>query len=246
MNRLCELATSDTLTLYYYGELNDVEYERFRAHTAACRACSAALAELDDLGEALEDRRTATRTADEWESFMRRLDRRLAVTRGRSRAPVLALAAMLLAAVGLGLLWQRRTLDVGTEPAAAVSAPALAAAADRHFDRARLVVLGLAMKEGAATGPEEWARERQLAASLLPDTRLFRMAAIDGGNARLADLLGDLETVLIETSMATDEQPSLGRIQRLIERRGLIERIELRDSTPSEAARAPMTGATGL
>ena len=74
---------------------------------------------------------------------------------------------------------------------------------------------------------EDWAYERELATSLLKDTRLYRLAAEERGLTSLAGVMRDLELVLLETSMAEQtDQKALGQIQRIIEKRGLIEKMD--------------------
>ena len=86
------------------------------------------------------------------------------------------------------------------------------------------------MKDPAHTTADDWQYERQLAASLLPETRLFRLSATDRGDARLASVLGDLESVLLQASMASEaDGPELQRIQRVIRRRDLLVRMDLRE-----------------
>jgi anti-sigma factor RsiW len=259
MKMSCTHASDETLTLYYYDELRGEERARFAAHMAGCEACARALAEMEEVRLALADRASVRRGEGDWERFMTRLDRAIAAGANQdgpgvaavatfptqaarphlTRYPALAVAAALVMGVALGLLWQQRALDRAAPASTVATAPALAAA-ERHLDQARLVVLGLAARDAAAAGASDWAYERELAASLLPDTRLFRMAARDGGDARLAELLGDLETVLLQAAMSTEaEPPELQRLQRLIERRDLIGRMDLRDTT-----RPRNTGAT--
>jgi anti-sigma factor RsiW len=159
--------------------------------------------------------------------------RDMARTRAGRVSRGLAVAAALVLAVGSGLMWQRHALGPATDTERVDGAgadAALGAAAARHFERAKLVVLGIAMKDPADSNPADWAYERQLAASLLPETRLFRLSAADRGDARLASLLGDLESVLLQASMATDaDAPELQRLQRAIERRDLLVRMDLRE-----------------
>lgn len=254
MTNVCLYGSSERLTLYYYGELLADERRAMEEHVATCEACVAALEELELVRAALRPRADATRAPAEWDGFMGRLQLRLAGEaatghrrESRLRLPRrgltpsragrvsrgLAVAAALLLAVGSGLMWQRHALGpaAGTERADAAGADAaLGAAAARHFERAKLVVLGIAMKDPADANPADWAYERQLAASLLPATRLFRLSAADRGDARLASLLGDLESVLLQASMATDaDAPELQRLQRAIERRDLLVRMDLRE-----------------
>ena len=101
--------------------------------------------------------------------------------------------------------------------------PGLLAVSGQHFERSKLVVLGLVAKDGQQ---DDWAYERELASSLLGDTRLYRMAAEERGMQPLADVMSDLELVLLQASMA--EQPteaSLHQLQRLIRRRDLLTKM---------------------
>jgi len=249
MTTMCLHASSERLTLYFYGELPTDERCAFEQHLPTCQACTAALADLELMRAALSDRAAATRSEGEWDSFMRRLEahlevppvsRRQLAAASVSKRPALSLskgvwfglAAILIVAIALGLMWQRRVLGPAHTLVADAGASdaALAAAAERHFERAKLVVLGIAMKDPARTSAADWEYERQLAASLLPETRLFRLSATDRGDARLASLLGDLESVLLQASMTTDaDAPELQRLQRVIRRRDLLVRMDLRE-----------------
>lgn len=112
---------------------------------------------------------------------------------------------------------------------------ALTAVGLRHLERSKLVVLGLAAKDSPAStagqGPD-WAYERELASSLLNDTRIYRQAAEQRGLTRLASVMRDLELVLLQTSMAeADDRAALPQIQRLIHKRGLVEKMDVVGTT---------------
>jgi hypothetical protein len=244
MTNLCLHASSERLTLYFYGELSAEERRVLEEHVSGCATCSAVLDDLRGIRSALLPRGQVSRTRADWDAFMARLlpkldaphPSRWATTEFRpdriSGWRAVGIAAALVLAVGSGLMWQRSALG---PPSAAMAQggagdAALAAAAERHFERAKLVVLGIAMKDPSQTSPADWQYERQLAASLLPETRLFRLSAADRGDVRLAGLLGDLESVLLQASMSTDAEPSeLERLQRVIRRRDLLVRMDLRE-----------------
>ena len=162
----------------------------------------------------------------------------------RQLAPYLAVAAT-LAVVSFALITERNprpapgATSVVTAPPTAGAAgaqplrdasltatdpdPGLLAVSGEHFERSKLVVLGLVTKSGSQ---DDWAYERDLASSLLGDTRLYRQAAEERGMQPLADVMGDLELVLLQTSM-TDEpnEASLHQLQRLIRRRDLLTKM---------------------
>lgn len=97
-----------------------------------------------------------------------------------------------------------------------------------HLERSKLVVLGLATRDPHQTRAADWQFERQLAGSLLPDTRLYRLAAQERGVADVARVMRDLETVLLEASMSDGrDRASLERVQRLIARRGLVSKMQV-------------------
>ena len=102
--------------------------------------------------------------------------------------------------------------------------PQLAAMSERHLERSKLVVLGMAAKDAAQS---DWQYERELAEGLLNDTRLYRITAEQRGMTRLAGVLRDLEIVLLQTSLTDEKDPAaLRQIQRLIDKRDLVEQIE--------------------
>ncbi len=102
-----------------------------------------------------------------------------------------------------------------------------AALSEQHFERSKLVVLGLANKDPRHATVADWAYERGLASGLLDDTRLYRMAAEERGMKTLASVMGDLELVLLQTSLADKPDPeTLERIQRLIHKRDLVTKMD--------------------
>ena len=122
-----------------------------------------------------------------------------------------------------------------TAPASAPSVPpsersadaAFAALSEQHFERSKLVVLGLANKDPRRAGEADWAYERELATNLLSDTRLYRQAAEARGLRTLAGVMGDLEIVLLQTSLAeAPDAEALGQIQRLIHKRDLVTKMD--------------------
>lgn len=109
---------------------------------------------------------------------------------------------------------------------------ALTELSEQHFERSKLVVLGLATKDAVGSAGVNWDYERDLASSLLSDTRLYRQAAEERGMTKLADVMRDLELVLLQTSMSdTPDAESLARLQRLIRRRDLITKMDVVKTT---------------
>lgn len=251
----CPVHASGDLELYFYDELAPSEHDAIDRHLSNCGECRTALDELQTIRRALDSRPVVSGPqSGEWSSFMNRLDAAIAQERAggqsrvvsfptttrRSYMPYVAMAAM-LALVTVGVAVALRTQHAPTTPAqpAAVQqvAPpsgvtskdaAFAAMTEEHFERSKLVVLGLATKDPAHEKSADWAYERELASSLLDDTRLYRVAAEDRGLDSLAGVMRDLELVLLQTSLSDGKDPSsLPQLQRLIRRRDLIQKMDV-------------------
>ena len=170
--------------------------------------------------------------------------RRVALGR-RSYAGYLAMAALLaLVTMSVVFVMRSRSADpvslqttletpVQTTPGetaadAAGERQAFADLSEEHFERSKLVVLGLATKDAEHARPRDWTYERELASTLLADTRMYRLAAEDRGLRSLAGVMSDLEVVLLQTSLTDETDPSsLAQIQRLIHKRDLLEKMEV-------------------
>lgn len=174
---------------------------------------------------------------------------------GRWRARhVMALAAM-LALVVTGVFMAARFRAAGPAGGVAQHAPNVmaqtpAAAGDpdsakaeeralrevsaEHLERSKLVVLGLATRDPQETKSDDWQYERQLAGTLLSDTRLYRLTAQDRGVTDVARVMRDLETVLLETSMSdAADRDALERVQKLIAKRDLVLKMQVVATTGS-------------
>jgi hypothetical protein len=124
------------------------------------------------------------------------------------------------------------TIASAGQPAARAANHALAELSEQHFERSKLVVLGLVARDPEHTDAKDWEYERDLAGSLLEDTRLYRRAAQDRGLSDIAHVMGDLETVLLEASMSDHSDPgALERVQRLIRKRDLVVKMQVVGST---------------
>jgi len=164
-------------------------------------------------------------------------------TRWSVRHLVPLAAVIAIVAMGIAMAARFRTSDTTQRPVAAPSTVATAQPAatpqqspDRalrevtaeHFERSKLVVLGLATRDPDQTKAADWQYERTLAGTLLNDTRLYRMAAQDRGVADVARVMRDLETVLLEASLSdSTDKDALGRVQRLITKRDLVVKMQV-------------------
>jgi hypothetical protein len=254
----CDLQASGAVDLYYYDELSAAERTAVEAHLPSCRDCRAALTDLAAIGAALAERPVVSAPpSSDWSGFMARLDESIAVERaGRERLSdraepaahpsyltYLAMAALLglvtvtvmiaLRPSGVSPAVETATTGVSTPAASPASdAAAFRTLSEEHFDRSKLVVLGLATKDARGGNPVDWDYERSLATSLLNDTRMYRLAAEDRGLTALAGVMRDLELVLLQASLTDKADPdSLPQLQRLIRKRDLLEKMDVVTTT---------------
>ena len=256
----CDVQASGAIELYFYGELEGMERRSIADHVESCRHCRAALADLALIRTALADRPVVSEPpSGDWSGFMARLDASLASERAghgqpaasarrASSRPYLtylaaaALLALVTFSVAIALRSKASPATPATSDTAGVAPLASAAVgpdpaafrtlSEEHFDRSKLVVLGLATKDAERGQPSDWAYERALATSLLNDTRIYRLAAEDRGLTALAGVMRDLELVLLQTSLTDDTDPdSLPQLQRLIEKRDLLEKMDVVTTT---------------
>ena len=258
----CTIHDAGSVELYFYGELAPAEHAVVGEHLRHCRQCRTALEELTVIRQALAARPDiAAPPTGDWSAFMNRLDeavrgavpaavvvsldsRRPSVV----RRPVLnllataALLALVVASVFLASRARQQLVHPQNNDQARVAdgmptdlettQSGLASVSAGHLERSKLVVLGLVTRQPDDVKRSDWAYERELATSLLNDTRLYRIAAEQRGLTSLAGVMRDLELVLLQTSMADDtDAAALPRIQRLIRKRGLVEKMDVAGTT---------------
>lgn len=251
----CDVQASGAIELYFHGELTLAERDAVEQHVAGCAYCRQSLQELAEIRAALAARPVVSAPpAGDWSAFMARLEAAIENDAPASVVPFtrsarvthpyvgyLAMAA-LLALVTISVLFAARSRLVSptTQPASQsaditplparedTETTALAALSEQHFERSKLVVLGLAVKDAQHASGADWAYERKLATNLLSDTRLYRMAAEERGMTAVAGVMRDLELVLLQASLSDEEDTAtLAQIQRLIRKRDLLEKMHV-------------------
>ena len=253
----CDVHASGAIELYFYDELDAAERQAVDEHLQSCSHCRIVLADLATIRNALAGRPVVSSPPDgDWSGFMSRLDASIANERVRPAVPMpsretsrsayvsyLAVAALLaLVTFTVAIVLRSRTMPAAPETAplaeraaaspATTDTAAFEALSEEHFERSKLVVLGLATKDAQPGTSVDWTYERTLASSLLNDTRIYRLAAEDRGLTALAGVMRDLELVLLQTALTDGKDPaSLPQIQRLIRKRDLLEKMDVVTTT---------------
>jgi hypothetical protein len=237
--------TDDELVLHYYGEMTDAAEARACAHLDTCVDCRQQLVKLQRVMAAIDSAPLAEPGAWFEQKTWQRLQPALDVQRRRAwisgwmpshaamaSVRLAAVAAMLLvAAFVAGRLWTSRPIP---QPAATT---ATAPANEQVRERVLLVDLGdhldrseLALVEFVAGGDvRELTGERARAEDLVAANRLYRDTALASGDRAVADVLEELERVLIEIagtspSMSTSD---LDAVRRRIDARDLLFKMRV-------------------
>jgi hypothetical protein len=224
--------TDEDLILYYYGEAAEVGLriedspelrDRFQA---LCKV-------LDSVVEPAIPELHSSYGASVWHrlapelegSHARFWDRDLFRPR-RQWALLAAMALLVVAAFVTGRLWPRQQVEVTVVAYEGQERILLLSLAD-HLERSEMLLLELANAE--TDGELDIANERQLAGRLRSESRLYRQAAGQSGQADVAAVLEQVERVLVEVanSPETISSSDLQQLRMLLEEGSLLFKIRV-------------------
>lgn len=228
------------IVLDLYGELEEAEKVRLRAHVEQCGKCPGELALTKKVFAVLDAYAPASEPAADWDKAWTRVEAGIAKPPSR-RSPERTLrlrwayagtaAALVLVA---GVFIGRYILTPGPQPpgiqSAAVSTPApngIRPAFAAHLDDLKPILLDYAhYVPGEQNGRKILVDEGILRGLVLQNILLKRKIAENDPAA--ADLLDDLDLVLKEiTNRGTQDPQAPARIRDLIEQRGVLFKMEI-------------------
>jgi len=221
----------EKLVAYYYGEAsNRHEIERLLAEDESVRKEFENLsALLDSVQPSSAPRLDASFGERMWERVDRSLqaERREAAAIKRNRQWMAVAACLLVGLAGMGYL-QWRTPEpavVGLSDGARQRLLLLAVA--EHFDRSHLLLAELINAPGAEV--VDVSRQKETAAELLAENRLYQQTARLAQRHALLFLLEEIERVLIElrNAPARSRPADLDRLRESIEGPGLLFKIQI-------------------
>ncbi len=239
----------DDLVLLYYGDLAAQEEARAAAHVSACRECHALYRRLQQVLTSIPE--TAGTGPDAPDGFERavwaRLEpslpplRRGFLARFAARPVQLAWAAgvaVLVVAAFVAGRWFPSAEPARAATASAVRHRVLRAELGDHLERAQRMLVDLVAADGS--GSVDITGERQRAEQLLAGNRLYRDAAASTGDARLADLLDQLERVLVDVAASPPAMPAqdLDAVRRRIESSSLLFKVRVVSSELEDRRKA--------
>lgn len=219
--------TDEDLILHFYGEGRREKEGLVNEHLASCPECQAqwreitsALKMADAAGVPEPDEGFEARM---WARVQAALPSGVPDAEPRWRPskrglaawwlPATGLAAAVLLAVLVGRTWRTVPDRTAAPPESPVPAATVAdraagrervllTALDDHFQRSEMLLVEV-MNGGSAAA--ELAFDRQTADDLVDSGRLYRLAAQQNGNMRLAAMLEELESVLVEIARSPEQ-----------------------------------------
>ena len=224
MKTMNEHLTEDQLVLLHYGE-----WPEGREHVAACEECAEQLRLLVRTLELVQEEPVPARTEEYgrwvWWRIKPELERRRTRTLGRWAA--VAAAAVLLMTGGF---FAGRYTSESKEVKAAANRVrgdrVLRAALNEHFERSGLVLVELANQE--VDGPVDFTMDQERVENLIVSNRLYRQAATGSGQRQTAELLEDLERILMEIAHSPSklEPAQYEEIRQRINEAGILFKVK--------------------
>jgi hypothetical protein len=232
--------TEDDLILHYYGEMSGPEEARASAHLGGCAACQGAYRSLQQVMTAVDQ--VGVSAFEPSDGFERTAWARLEpeLRPGPSGwlswlvcSPArLAWLGLIVVLVTGAYVAGRLTPATGVAPARSTMSQVreriLLIDLSAHFDRSQLVLVELVSAEGSGDRVDISA-ERDRARELVAAGRLYRQTAAGTGDARLVEVLDELERVLVDVAASPSEmaREDLESVQQRIDAAGLLFKVRV-------------------
>ncbi len=230
--------SEDELILHYYGETDRPDAARVESHLASCAECQAANQQLRlvmtmvDSAAPVEAPLGFERMA--WARLEPALEQQQSSRRGFFWFPQWALAGGVAALVFAAFVAGRFTggessgVTTGVSMVADIAPGAvLQTAVGDHLDRTQMMLAELANAD--TDHSDVFAAEQERAADLVAVNRLIRQSVEQSGDAAVADVLEDLERLLLEIANAPADATSneLTGLQSRITTEDLLFRVRV-------------------
>jgi len=227
--------TDEQLILYYYGEPPKAEEleRQIEASPELQRRVEALRSVLDAVEEPEIPERHPSYGSAVWHRLAPQLEERRAafwnweLLRPRREWALLAATALLIVVAFLaGRLWPRQQVELAAVAYGGQERILLLTVAD-HLERSEMLLLELANTHD--NGEFDISVERRLAGELRSESRLYRQAAKQSGQADVAALLEQLERVLMELANGPETIPSsdLGELRLRLDEGDLLFKVRV-------------------
>ncbi|HUJ15642.1 MAG TPA: hypothetical protein VL284_17780 [Thermoanaerobaculia bacterium] len=233
--------TEQELVLHHYHD--DESPAAVAEHLLACDGCRAEFNSIRSVLALVDEMPVPERGNEYGAQVWSRLRWKLGNERSRRRSwqTAFAAAAVLAIVFFAGVLWHARVASVarpvgqqaaapaGTQPTAAAtqSDRVLLVVVTDHLDTSERMLRDVAnadAKDGLDLGDEQ-----KRAVELVASNRLYRDAALQHGDTRLAAVLNDLEPILLEIAHSDGKlsPAEAGNLQKRIDSKGLLFKVRV-------------------
>jgi hypothetical protein len=222
----------EQLVFFYYGESS--EAAAIEGHLAECETCRDEFRALQRVLNTVDSAPVPERTADYGSEVWRRIEKRIG-RRPRLSVMYWWIWAPAMAVLVIGAFLAGRFYDRAQRPAASTAASnqkirerILLVAVGDHLERSQMVLAELSNAPDGK-GKLDISDERQMAAELLEDNRLYRQTAASTGDKGVASVLDELENVLLEIAHSPSEisNQQLNELRQQIDDQGLLFKVQV-------------------
>jgi hypothetical protein len=231
--------SDDTLVLHYYGEMTPAEEAHAAEHLRSCPRCQEGLRKLQRVLAVIDENAVAgpELPAHFERTVWARLEPNLQRSRGGWRSWLVltpgrlaAAAAMFVVLIGAAFMAGRllpRPSDATSASADQLRERIMLVDLGEHLDRSQMMLTELVSADDRDS--VDITGERARAEQLVSANRLYRQTAMATGDNGIADLLDELERVLVDLAASpetlTPEQ--LSEVRHRIEARSLLFKVRV-------------------
>ncbi len=244
----------EQLVLHYYGEEGDTLAAE--QHLEVCGACREVYASLQRVLNIVDSLPIPERGADYGGQVWQRIERRIPARRKLWSLPVpwrwaaagAAFASLLIVAFLAGRFYpgQRRAAQLAIADPQAGQRVLLVAVGD-YLERSQMVLFELV--NANPQRPLDISAEQERAADLVSESRLYRQTAAHTGDTAVANVLDDVDRVLLEIAHAPSRlsPEDLQKMRQRLEAEGILFKIRVlgsnvRNQEESAPDAAPSAG----
>jgi hypothetical protein len=235
----------DQLVLFYYRESD--ERDRVASHLEECQSCRTKFLRLESTLGGIPVHEVPARGeqygADVWQRIRgrlpekRRFDWKL-MFRPQPLAAWAAIAALILLAFLMGRFTRHQETPVEQAITAQDRERILLVSVENHLEISQRVLMEIL--NTPTDGSADISQEQLRAEDLLESNRLYRQVAVRSGNAGVADVLDQLERVLLEITNRPSRISAgdLEGMRRHVDEQGLLFKMRVIDSQMQQRERA--------
>lgn len=220
--------SEEDLVLHLYGE---EESDFVRGHVETCARCRDEVALLRQVLAEVDEMTPPERPEDYGARVWERVSKSLPAARpARFRFPRLgywlAAAAVVLAATFLAGRFSAPPAEDELARAGRIRERILLVALSDHLEESKVLLLEVVNRDEAA-GPTVAPLERERAAELLQASRLYRQTAYQVGEVAAADVLEELELILLDVSQGPESLEARQALKGRIEERDMLFKLRV-------------------